>query len=85
MDRESLYLPHPRRGSHKGQNGVLLIIGGNRTYHGAPILAALAAMRFCDLVYFCSAKQNASALKSMRAATPNVICVAKGKIGRAHV
>ena len=83
MDRESLFLPHPKRGSHKGQNGVLLIIGGNRTYHGAPILAALAAMRFCDLVYFYSAKQNAQALKKMRAATPNVICVEKGRLAPA--
>jgi len=52
MDLKLLHLPHPKENSHKGQNGVILIIGGNRTYHGAPILAALAAMRFCDLVYF---------------------------------
>lgn len=78
-----LCLPRPKRGSHKGQNGVVLIIGGSRTYHGAPILSALAAMRFCDLVYFSSLKQNAEAFKSMRAATPNVICIGKGKLEEA--
>ena len=42
----------PSKYSHKGQNGKLLIIGGSRWYHGAPMLAILAARRFVDLVYF---------------------------------
>lgn len=79
MEKAQLYLPRPKRGSHKGQNGVVLIIGGGKTYHGAPILAALAAMRFCDLVYFYSTKENASVIKKMKVATPNVICVGKDK------
>jgi NAD(P)H-hydrate epimerase len=74
-----LCLPRPRQKSHKGQNGVVLIIGGSRTYHGAPILSALAAMRFCDLVYFFSTTENASVLKKMKLSTPNVICVTKEK------
>mgnify|MGYP001282085155 CR=1 FL=1 len=38
--------------SHKGDNGRVLVIGGSYDYHGAPILAAKAAMRAgCDLVY----------------------------------
>lgn len=37
--------------SHKGQNGKLLIIGGSETYHGAPVLAAKAALALhTDLV-----------------------------------
>ncbi len=79
MRNPLLCLPRPKRSSHKGQNGVALIIGGSGTYHGAPVLAALAAMRFCDLVYFSSTKENASVLKGMKIATPNVICVPKGK------
>ena len=31
--------------SHKGQNGVVLVVGGGWLYHGAPTLAALAALR----------------------------------------
>lgn len=79
MERSQLYFPRPKAGSHKGQNGVVLIIGGGKTYHGAPILSALAAMRFCDLVYFYSTKENAEVVKRMKVATPNVICVGKGK------
>ncbi len=40
------------KGSHKGQNGKLLIIGGSRAYHGAPVFSLLAARRFVDLTYF---------------------------------
>lgn len=43
---------HPKPGSHKGQNGVLLVIGGSEKYHGAPMLAIKAASRIVDLVYF---------------------------------
>ncbi len=74
-----LCLPRPMRSSHKGQNGVVLIIGGSRTYHGAPVLAALAAARFCDLVYFSSTEENAAVVRRMKTATPNVICVPKEK------
>lgn len=42
----------PSKESHKGENGKLLIIGGSRKYHGAAVLAVLAARRFVDLVYF---------------------------------
>ncbi len=83
MQQEMVFLPRPRQKSHKGQNGVVLIIGGSKTYHGAPILAALAAMRFCDLVYFSSATENASVLKKMKVSTPNVICVPEEKFASA--
>ncbi len=46
----SLYLPP--KWSYKGQNGKLLIIGGSKHYHGAPIFSILAAKRFIDLLYF---------------------------------
>jgi len=45
-------LHSPVEKSHKGENGKLLIIGGSRQYHGAPVLSILAARRFVDLVYF---------------------------------
>jgi len=31
--------------SHKGQNGSVLIVGGNRNYSGAPTLAAISSLR----------------------------------------
>ena len=79
MEKRLICLLRPKPGSHKGQNGVLLIIGGSRTYHGAPVLAALAAQRFCDLVYFSSTKENAGLIRKMKAATPNVICIPESR------
>jgi len=69
----------PKKKSHKGQNGVVLMIGGSKTYHGAPILASRAAVRFCDLVYFFSTPENQSVVRKMKIATANVICVPKSK------
>ena len=74
-------IPRPEKGSHKGQNGVVLIIGGSRTYHGAPVLAARAACRFCDLVYFASTEENNALVRKMKLGTANVICVPKSKFG----
>lgn len=42
----------PRKDSHKGENGKLLIIGGSKRYQGAPMFSILAARRFVDLAYF---------------------------------
>lgn len=79
MANPALFLPKPRPGSHKGQNGVILIIGGSSTYHGAPMLAALAAQRFCDLVYFSSTKENNSLARKMKLSTPNVIVLPESR------
>ena len=38
-------LPRPSRFMHKGNGGKVLIIGGSGTMHGAPVLAALGALR----------------------------------------
>ncbi len=74
-----LCMPLPKKASHKGQNGVVLIVGGSKTYHGAPVLAARAAVRFCDLVYFASTEENNALVKKMKLGTANVICVPKSK------
>ena len=74
-----LCLPCPKKSSHKGENGVVLIIGGSRTYHGAPVLASRAAVRFCDLVYFSSTEENMALVRKMKLASANVICVPKSR------
>jgi len=51
----TLYTPAKR--SRKGQNGVLFVVGGSEKYHGAPLLAAKAASKIVDLVYFHSPAQ----------------------------
>jgi len=58
-------LPTRKSGSHKGQNGNVLIIGGNEVFHGAPILAALGAEKSgADLIFLILPKQHASSAKN---------------------
>ncbi len=39
----SIVLPSRSNDTHKGQNGRILIVGGNEIFHGAPTLAGLGA------------------------------------------
>ncbi|MBU1130523.1 NAD(P)H-hydrate dehydratase [Patescibacteria group bacterium] len=59
-------LHRPLPDSHKGDNGKLLIIGGSRQYHGAPLLAAKVASKIVDLVYFSSIPENNELIKKMK-------------------
>src|SRR5919112_3658 len=57
--------------SRKGDNGIVLIIGGSRIYHGAPLLSSIAALiSGTDLVYTAIPKIN---LFSSRVFSPNLI------------
>jgi len=47
-------LTHPRRDSHKGQNGKLLVIGGSELFHGSLIWSAEIASRMVDMVHVSS-------------------------------
>ncbi len=52
--------------SRKGENGIVLIVGGSRIYHGAPILSSIAALKSgTDLVYTAIPKINISSSRSM--------------------
>lgn len=55
-DLNGLYLPP--RGSHKGQNGRLLIIGGSHLFHAASLWALTVASRIVDLVHYSSVPEN---------------------------
>lgn len=64
-------VPPRRAGSRKGENGVVLVVGGSRVYHGAPFLTAMAAMRSgVDLVYLFVPEKIAS---PVRALSPSLI------------
>ena len=54
------------QGQHKGQNGVLTVIGGSRKYHGAPLYAIEAAAPFVDLIYFFSPRMQNRQLLRMK-------------------
>ena len=64
--------------AHKGDFGRLLIIGGSNIFSGAPVLAAMAALRTgVDLVTIASPEKTAYAISSM---SPALITVKlKGK------
>ncbi len=66
----SIYYPRPAKKSHKGDNGVVLIIGGG-PYIGAPALSGLAALRTgVDLVYIATPRRS---WESVAAFSPNFI------------
>jgi len=66
----SEYYPRPKKQSHKGQNGRVLIIGGG-PYIGAPVLSALASYRTgADLVTIAVPKNIMSTVASY---SPNII------------
>lgn len=58
-----------RRGdSRKGDNGKVLVAGGSYLYHGAPVLAAMAAQRSgADLVYAAVPSMHAGAVRALSA------------------
>jgi NAD(P)H-hydrate epimerase len=59
--------------SKKGDNGIVLVVGGSSVYHGAPLLASLSALRGgADLVYTAVPKIIVSAIRSY---SPNVIAL----------
>jgi len=59
-------IPPRKRSSHKGMNGVVCIVGGSRTYHGAPFLCAMGAARSgVDLVYLAVPSTVATPIRSL--------------------
>lgn len=67
------FIPGRKALSRKGDNGKIMILGGNYMYHGAPILSSVAALRAgTDLVYTCVPKIN---VMSTRAFSPNLIVI----------
>ncbi len=63
-DLHNLYLPP--KGSHKGQNGRLLIIGGSHLFHAASLWALKVASRIVDLVHYCSVEENNELVKKLK-------------------
>lgn len=53
---KNLYSPAP--GSHKGQNGKLLIIGGSHLFHASTLWALEIASRIVDMVFYASTPEN---------------------------
>ena len=58
-------IPRRKKGSHKGDNGLVLAVGGSEDFAGAIALAGLAALRSgCDLVKIIAPEKVAWAINS---------------------
>ena len=67
------FIPTRKSTSRKGDNGIVLVVGGSYIYHGAPILSSLAALRSgTDLVYTSVPKINVASTRSI---SPNLIVI----------
>ncbi len=67
------FIPARKSKSRKGENGIVLVVGGSYVYHGAPILSSLAALKCgTDLVYTSVPKVNVT---PTRAISPNLIVI----------
>lgn len=67
------FIPSRKIDSRKGDNGIVLVIGGSHIYHGAPILSSLSALKAgADLVYTAAPK---IIVNSVRSYSPNLIVI----------
>lgn len=71
----------PARGSHKGQNGRLLVIGGSRLFHAASLWALTVASRIVDLVHYSSVPENNAIVHEEKREFRNGIVIPRGELG----
>lgn len=68
---KKLYLPPP--GSHKGQNGRLLVIAGSKRFLGSLVYALKVASRIVDLIYVLTTKENQDIISKLKTKTAEFI------------
>ena len=73
INKSQIKLPKRGKGSHKGDNGLVLVVGGSKDYVGALTLAGLAALRSgADLVKVVAPEKVAWAINAY---SPDLITV----------
>jgi len=75
---EKLYIPPA--GSHKGQNGKLMIIGGSQLFHAASLWALTIASRVVDMVFYSSVAENNQIVHELKKEFRNGIIVPRVEI-----
>lgn len=70
----------PARGSHKGKNGKLLVIGGSHLFHAASLWALTVASRIVDLVHYSSVPENNAIVHEEKKEFRNGIVVPRGEL-----
>ena len=65
ITKKDIKLPKRKKGSHKGDNGYVLAVGGSKYFVGAITLSGLAALRSgCDLVKIMAPEKAAWAINA---------------------
>ncbi len=77
-DLKKLY--RPKKDSHKGQNGKLLVIGGSELFHAASMWSAEIASRIVDMVFYASVPINEAIVKKQKERFHDGIVVPQGEI-----
>jgi len=75
---KKIYLP--AAGSHKGQNGRLLIIGGSKLFHAASLWALQVASRIADLVHYSSVPEDNKLVAKLKKEFRNGIVIPRSEI-----
>lgn len=75
---KKLYVPPS--GSHKGQNGRLLVIGGSHLFHVASLWALTVASRIVDLVHYSSVPENNELVQKAKEEFRNGIVVPRSEV-----
>jgi len=77
-DLKKLY--RPPAGSHKGQNGKLLLIGGSKLFHAASLWSLKVASRIVDMVFYSSVPENNQIVEHAKQEFRDGIVVPRNKI-----
>ncbi|MBI5613433.1 NAD(P)H-hydrate dehydratase [Candidatus Gottesmanbacteria bacterium] len=70
----------PKKGSHKGQNGRLLLIGGSKLFHAASLWSLTVASRIVDLVHYASVPENNEIVLQAKSEFRNGIVISREQI-----
>lgn len=70
----------PKKKSHKGQNGRLLVVAGSNKYHGALLLTIEAAARIVDMVYVHTVPRNMRLVNRLRSKVATFIAVSGSEV-----
>ncbi len=75
---KKLFIPQP--GSHKGDNGKVMIIGGSKLFHAASLWPLAVASKIVDMVFYSSVPENNELVKQAKQEWRNGIVVARATI-----
>lgn len=80
LKKNQLY--KPRVDVRKGENGQVVIIGGSKLFHGAPLLSLKVASRIVDMVFFASPEPSVGRVaENLKSKLFSFIWVPWGEVG----